>query len=85
MSTSSVVDGVLTVMNTLCQALAIANRQTEAPTPSPTFSPMKCAQLHSTYLKQLSELRDLHDAGILHQDEYEEQRSDLVNLMRQLK
>ena len=46
---------------------------------------MKRAQLRSTYLKQLSELRDLHDAGILHQDEYEEQRSDLVNLLRQLK
>ena len=84
LSTTSV-DGVLTVMNTLCQALATANKQTEAPAPSPTFSPMKRAQLRSTYLKQLSELRDLHDAGVLHQDEYEEQRSDIVNLMRQLK
>ena len=69
-------------MNTLCQALATVNKQTEAPTPFPTFSPMKCAQLRSTYLKQLSELRDLHNAGVLHQ---EDQRSDLVNLMHQQK
>ena len=85
---TTVVDGVLTVVNTLCQALAPTNRLTEkqcAPASSPTFSPMKRAQLCSTYLKQLSELRDLHDAGVLHQDEYEEQRSDLVNLLRQLK
>ena len=45
---------------------------------------MKRAQLHSTYLKQLSELRNLHDAGVLHEEEYE-QRSDFVHLMRQLK
>ena len=82
---TTAVDGMLSVMDTLCQALATANKQTEKPTPSPTFTPMKRAQLRSTYLKQLSELRDLHDAGILHQDEYEEQRSDLVNLLRQLK
>ena len=71
LSTTSV-DGVLTDMNTLCQVLATANKQIETPTPSPTFSPMKRAQLRSTYLKQLSGLRDLHDAGVLHQDEYEE-------------
>ena len=46
---------------------------------------MKRAQLCSTYLKQVSELSNLHDAGVLHQDEYEEQRTDLVNLLRQLK
>ena len=82
---STVVDGMVTVMNTLCQALTQANKQTEkqsAPSPTPTFSPMKQVQLCSTYLKQLSELRDLHDAGVLHQDE---QRSDNVNLLHQLK
>ena len=47
---TTVVDGVLTVVNTLCQALATANKQTEKPTSSPTFSPMKHAQLRSTYL-----------------------------------
>ena len=88
---TTVVDGVLTVVNTLCNTLVPANRGTQkqcAPTNSPTFSPMKHAQLHvrSTYLKHLSELRDLHDAEILHQNEYhEEQWSDLLNLLCQLK
>ena len=52
---------------------------------TPTFSPMKQAQLRSTYLKQLGELRDLHDGGVLSSEEYEEQRSGIVNLLRQLK
>ena len=84
-SSTTSVDGVLTIVNTLCQALATANKQTLTPTPSSTFSPMKRAQLCRTYLKQLSELRDFHDAGVLHQEEYEEQMSDLVNLLCQLK
>ena len=33
-------------------------------------------------MKQLTELRQLRDSGIL--DEYEEQRSDIVKLMREL-
>ena len=36
-------------------------------------------------MKQLSELRPLHDNGVLTEDEYEEQREELVQLMRQLK
>lgn len=50
-----------------------------------TLSPMKKAELRSTYMKQLSELRQLHDNGVLTEDEYEEQREELVQLMRQLK
>ena len=46
---------------------------------------MKKAELKSTYMKQLSELRQLHDNGVLTEDEYEEQREELVQLMRQLK
>ena len=82
---NTVVDGMLTVMNTLCQALT-PTKQVEKQGPStPTFSPMKQAQLRSTYLKQLGELRDLHDGGVLLSEEYEEQRSGIVNLLRQLK
>ena len=36
-------------------------------------------------MKQVSELRQLHDNGVLTEDEYEEQREELVQLMRQLK
>ena len=82
---TTVVDGMLTVMNNLCQALTPTKQIDKAHSPSPSFSPMKRAQLRSTCLKQLSELRDLHDTGVLHKEEYEEQRSDLVHLMRQLK
>ncbi len=81
---NTVVDGMLTVMNTLCQALT-PTKQVEKQCPTPTFSPMKQAQLRSTYLKQLGELRDLHDGGVLSSEEYEEQRSRIVNLLCQLK
>ena len=49
---TTAVDGMLSIMNTLYQALETANKQTEKPTPSPTFSLMKRAQLCNTYLKQ---------------------------------
>ena len=83
---NTVVDGMLNVMNTLCQALT--------PTKQVTVGQQQCSYslpeflthetssaIHSSYLKQLSELRDLYDIGVLH----EEQRSDLVNLLRKLK
>ena len=35
-------------------------------------------------MKQLSELKQLRDGGILDQEEYEEQRLDIIKLMRQL-
>ena len=36
-------------------------------------------------MKQLGELGKLHDNGVLTEEEYEEQREELVYLMRQLK
>ena len=36
-------------------------------------------------MKQLGELRKLHDNDVLTEEEYEEQREELVYLMRQLK
>ena len=57
-----VMSGMVNMMNSLCQAL------TPKVTPSERkqvgLSPMKKAELRSTYLKQLSELRQLHDNGI---------------------
>ena len=40
---------------------------------------MKKAELRSTYLKQLGELRQLHDNRILTEEEDEEQREDLID------
>ena len=34
--------------------------------------------------KQLAELKQLRDSGILDEGEYEEQRSDIIELMRRL-
>ena len=45
---------------------------------------MKRAELRGTYMKQLAELKQFRDSGILDQEEYEEQRSDIIKLMRQL-
>lgn len=76
----SVVTGMMSVMNTLCQAV------TSKPSPSPTgASPARKAELRSTYIKQLGELRRLYDSDVLNVDEYEEQRSHIVSLMRELK
>ena len=79
-----VMSGMVNMMNTLCQALTpkvipLEKRQ------SIGLSPMKKAELRSTYLKQLGELRQLRDNGILTEEEYEEQREDLIDSMRNLK
>ena len=72
------------MMNTLCQALTPKVTPPEK-RQSIGLSPMKKAELRSTYLKQLGELRQLHDNGILTEEEYEEQREDLIDSMRNLK
>ena len=82
--------GMLTMVNTLCQKLVpqqSSDQATPAPAPIPsaTFSPMKKAELCGTYFKQLVELRNLFDQGILTEDEYKEQKEDLVDAMRKLK
>ena len=57
-------------MNTLCQALTPIPKVTSSERKQVGLSPMKRAELCSTYLKQLSELRQLHDNGILTEEEY---------------
>ncbi len=76
----TVVSGMMTVMNSLCLALA------PKPTVGSTYSsPVKRAELRGTYMKQLTELKQLQNEGILDQYEYEEQRTDLVELICKLK
>ena len=72
-----VVSGMMSVVNTLCQAV------TSKPSLAPASA--KRAELCSTYIKQLGELRRLFDNDILSPEEYEEQRSHIVSLMRELK
>lgn len=51
---------------------------------SSTNSPGKAVSLRSKYMEQLRELHSLFDMGALTAAEYEEQRSVVVDLMRQL-
>lgn len=51
---------------------------------SGTDSPSKSVSLRSKYMEQLRELHSLFDIGALTVAEYEEQRSVIVDLMRQL-
>ena len=75
-----VVSGMLSVVNTLCQA--VTSKQVAG---TANASPVKKAELRSTYIQQLSELRQLFDNNILSPEEYEEQRLHIVSLMRELK
>ena len=78
----TVIGGMLSVMNTLCSA--ITPNQSKQEVRRATLSPMKRAEMQSTYIKQLSELRSLHESAVLSAGEYEEQRK-VKDLMRQLK
>ena len=70
----TVVNQMMTVMNTLCQALT--PKPAANWTVSTDFSPTKRAELRGMYLKQLSELRHLLDQDVLTNEEYEEQGRD---------
>ena len=78
-----VITGMLSIMNTLCTAITPAQSKQEVI--RTTWSPMKKAELRSTYNKQLSELRSLHESAVLTAEEYDEQRKEVIDLMRQLK
>ena len=75
--------GMMNMVNTLCQA--ITPKVTPPERRQMGLSPMKKAELRSTYLRQLSELRQLRDNEILTEEEYEEQREDLIDSMCNLK
>ena len=75
---------IVSVIDKLCNALSPRPSESQDRHPSTTvLSPMQKAELRS--MKQLSELRQLCVSGVLTEEEYEKQRKDLVELMRQLK
>ena len=76
-SGDSVVSGMMTVVNTLCQSV-LSNQK------KPVLSPVKKAELRSTYMQQLTGLHKLQETGIITDEEYEEQRHDIVQGMRHL-
>ena len=74
---------MLSIIHSMCSA--ITPSQSTRKVKRTTWSPMKMAELRSTYIKQLSELRSLNESAVLSVEEYEEQRKDVIDLMRQLK
>ena len=75
---------MVSVIDKLCTALT-PKQGNEKRSVTVALSPMRKAELRSTYMKQLGELGKLHDNGVLTEEECEEQREELVYLMRQLK
>lgn len=58
-----------------------------SPVPNPQnllSSPIKSAELRGKYIQQLKEIVNLRDLGALTENEYEEHRSIIVNLMKKL-
>ena len=81
---SPIVSGMMSVVSTVCDAVANKPQVSTLTNKSSTSSPMKKAELRSAYMKQLSDLKELYDKEILDIEEYEEQRLDIVNLIRTL-
>ena len=83
LDTSDAVVNGMSVVNTLCQA--VTDKQSNKPPTSSCASPMKKAELHSMYMRQLGDLRQLYVSDTLKAHEYEEQWLHIVSLMRELK
>lgn len=69
---------MLTMVNTSREALCPQPSSSQIAISS-SFSPTNKAELCHTYLKQLGELRNLYDQGILTENEYTEQKK--ISLM----
>ena len=65
-------------------ALAGSLAEVISPKQANSDSPTKAVNLRGKYIQQLKELVNLHDIGALTEDEYQEHRSAVVNLMRKL-
>lgn len=75
-------DLMVSVIEKLCTALTPKQEKGGV---SVSSSPVKRAELRTTYIKQLNEIKMLRENEILTQNEYDEQRDELVMLMKQLK
>ena len=79
---NSINNMVISGMIDVCYELTVpVGHQQKSPV---VISPVKKAELRSTYMRQLAELRKLFDGEIINEEEYEEQRRELVQSMRHL-
>ena len=77
----------MVLIEKLCSALT-PSQKTESPTPATstsTLSPIKRAGLRSTYIKKMTELKQLHKSDLLTDSEYQEQRMEVFEVMSGLK
>ena len=82
-STGNLADALTDVADRI--ANAFSPTASRAHNPSGNFSsPNKSVELRGKYIQQLKEMVNLRDIGALTDEEYEEQRSVVVNLMRKL-
>jgi hypothetical protein len=75
-------DLVVSVIDKLCEALTPQQARGGC---SSILSPFKKVELRSAYIKQLGDLKNLYENEILNIEEYQEQKGEVVTLMRQLK
>ena len=84
-NSDKVVSGMMTVVNTLCQSVLSNQSNQHTIEKKSDLSLVKRAELRSMYMQQLTELRQLLANEIITNEEYEEQRSDLIKSMRHLR
>lgn len=74
---TAVMEGMVTVIDSLCHALTPTRSTCNDATSGDETIPVTLvekAELRCTYMRQLNELRVLYDSNVLTEDEYEEQR-----------
>ncbi len=82
-STGNLADALTDVADKIASAFSPTTSQTRH-TSGNYSSPSKSVELRGKYIQQLKEMVNLRDIGALTDEEYEEQRSVVVNLMRKL-
>ena len=82
-STGNLADALTDVADKIVSAFSPATSQTRNPSGNYS-SPSKSVELRGKYIQQLKEMVNLRDIGALTDEEYEEQRSVVVSLMRKL-
>ena len=83
-STGNLADALTDVADKITNALSPPTSQPRNLSGNYSQSPSKSVELRGKYIQQLKEMVNLRDIGALTAEEYEEQRSVVVNLMRKL-
>lgn len=83
-SSGNLADALTEVASKIASALSPDGSRQACTSVGNYSSPTKSVELRGKYIQQLKEMVNLHDIGALTDEEYEEQRSVVVSLMRKL-